>query len=278
MRHLIIALPLLAINPLALADSKTGLGCDSDCNLDGEVNVDDLLNVISNWGQEGCGTEQIGVDELLLVIGEWNTPCHPFMDDHPLGIEIDFSTEPGFAIIRATGLAPHAMGPFDGSTGCFNPNTPSNQNDAWRIPIVPTPTDNPSVVVLNQLGPVALYANGVALYNPYDGGTMEAPGNICMDAFNGHPSPDGRYHYHQYSPIEGDDSTQHSPIVGYGFDGYPIYGPWEDDGVLAALSSNPLDGCNGHYDEIRGYHYHSISYELGVQYGLPGDGFPWGLG
>ena len=267
-----------AMTSLAAADSQTGLGCDSDCNLDGRVNVDDLLNVISNWGQAGCRSDQVGVDDLLLVIAEWNRPCHPFMDDHPLGIEVDFMTEPGFAIIRATGLAEHAMGPFDGSTGCFNPNTPSSQNDEWRIPVVPVPTDAPAISVLDTLGPIALYCNGVGFYNPYDGGTMEAPGNICMDDFNGHPSPDGRYHYHQYSPVDGDIGDAHSPIVGYGFDGYPIYGPWESNGILAALSSNELDACNGHYDGVRGYHYHSISYDLGVQYGLPADGFPWGLG
>ncbi|MDG2201812.1 MAG: YHYH protein [Phycisphaerales bacterium] len=277
-QRLATLLVIVGLGSIATADSMTRLGCDSDCNLDGQVNVDDLLNIISNWGQAGCNTSQIGVDDLLLVISEWNRPCHPFMIDHPLGIEVDFQAEPGFAIIRATGLAEHTMGPFDGSTGCFNPNSPGNQNDEWRIPIIPTATNDPAVSVLDTLGPTALYYNGVALYNPYDGGSMEAPGNICMDDYNGHPSPDLRYHYHQYSPVDGDNGATHSPIVGYGFDGYPIYGPWESNGVLAAQSGNPLDECSGHHDDLRGYHYHSVSYDLGVQYGLPGDGFPWALG
>ena len=275
-----VAITITLFTSLSMADSLTGLGCDGDCTRDGQVNVDDLLSIIGSWGQNGCdvdGNGVTGVDELLRVLNEWNATCHPFLQDHQ-GLDVEFDYDAGFAIVTTTGLAEHEMGPFDGSTGCFNPNTPTNQNRTLRIPLTPTPTDSPGVIVLDTLGPIGVWYNGVAFYNPYDGGSTEAPGNICMDPYNGHPSPDGSYHYHQYSPVPGDDGTKHSPIVGYAYDGYPVYGPWDGPGVLAAVSSNPLDGCNGHFDEIRGYHYHSISYDMGVEYGLPGEGFPWIIG
>ena len=55
-----------------------------------------------------------------------------------------------------------------------------------------------------------------------------------------------------------DDGQQHSPIIGFAFDGFPLYGPYEDPGVMAKdlKGDRALDVCNGHKDEPRGYHYH----------------------
>lgn len=44
-------------------------------------------------------------------------------------------------------------------------------------------------------------------------------------AFRGHPDADGIYHYHAYSAALGDGVSGHSKILGYAFDGFPIYGP-----------------------------------------------------
>jgi len=59
------------------------------------------------------------------------------------------------------------------------------------------------------------------------------------------------------SPFK-DDGKQHSPVIGFAFDGFPLYGPYESNGVLAKdlEKSTALDVCSGHIDEIRGYHYH----------------------
>jgi hypothetical protein len=54
-----------------------------------------------------------------------------------------------------------------------------------------------------------------------------------------------------------DDGTGHSPLIGFAFDGYPIYGPYEAAGQLAKDGkSNPLNEFNVHQDEARGWHYH----------------------
>jgi hypothetical protein len=45
--------------------------------------------------------------------------------------------------------------------------------------------------------------------------------------------------------------------VGFSFDGYPVYGPYEAKGVLAKdAKDNPLNDYNLHGDEARGPHYH----------------------
>ena len=49
--------------------SAVCIECLADFELDGEINVSDLLVVIANWGNP------YGVDELLLVISEWGMTC-----------------------------------------------------------------------------------------------------------------------------------------------------------------------------------------------------------
>ena len=56
--------------------------CPGDANGDGAVSVDDLLAIITVWGQscDGCPEDldesgSIGVDDLLQVIANWQLPC-----------------------------------------------------------------------------------------------------------------------------------------------------------------------------------------------------------
>ena len=83
-----------------------------------------------------------------------------------------------------------------------------------------------------------------------------------MDRCCGHPSPDGQYHYHKYpicvnSPWA-DEGKAHSPLLGWAFDGFPVYGPYEKADVMAKdiKGTLALNEFNMHYDEERGWHYH----------------------
>ena len=51
---------------------------------------------------------------------------------------------------------------------------------------------------------------------------------ISFDNCLGHPAPNGEYHLHVNPTCLYDDtdSTVHSPIIGYAFDGFPIYGAY----------------------------------------------------
>ena len=56
--------------------------CPGDANGDGQVSVDDLLSIITVWGQscDGCPEDLdesgvVGVDDLLRVIANWQSPC-----------------------------------------------------------------------------------------------------------------------------------------------------------------------------------------------------------
>jgi len=91
---------------------------------------------------------------------------------------------------------------------------------------------------------------------------FEYQGAPFVDSCSGHPTPeDYLYHYHGpssclSSPI--DTPGQHSRIIDYILDGFPIYGP------LGAGGETPtgLDECNGHSEATPEfpdgiYHYHT---------------------
>lgn len=115
------------------------------------------------------------------------------------------------------------------------------------------------------MGPVGMSLNGVVFFNPFEMEGRNAVAGydeVWLDSCCGHPQQTGVYHYHKYptcvkSPFI-DDGKSHSPIIGFAFDGYPLYGPYESDGKMAMELSGEqaLDACNGHSDSLRGYHYH----------------------
>jgi len=49
-----------------------------------------------------------------------------------------------------------------------------------------------------------------------------------FDTCLGHPAPNGEYHHHLHPKClyNENDNTVHSPIIGYAFDGFPIYGAY----------------------------------------------------
>jgi hypothetical protein len=95
--------------------------------------------------------------------------------------------------------------------------------------------------------------------NPYVDPIAGLPPDQCW----GHPVH-MQYHYHGYSwkcfPNQG-TADQHSPLFGFALDGFGVFGPRGDGGVL--LTNQDLDECHGHFGNIDWdgvltdmYHYH----------------------
>ena len=170
-------------------------------------------------------------------------------------------------IVRSHNLPNHPTAVFPDRWRLLdgNPNFIQEQRQVWRIPL--EPRVNPRHVAVDPHnengalpgGPIGVACNGVIFFNPFDADSVEAIWRL--DRCCGHPSPGFEYHYHKYpvcvkSPWA-DDGTAHSPLIGFAFDGFPIYGPYEAAGELAKDSTkNPLNEFNVHYDEARGWHYH----------------------
>jgi hypothetical protein len=54
-----------------------------------------------------------------------------------------------------------------------------------------------------------------------------------------------------------DEGKTHSPLIGWAFDGFPIYGPYVKAGLMAkdATGADGLNAFNIHQDQDRGWHY-----------------------
>ena len=188
-------------------------------------------------------------------------------------------------IVHTRDLPNHPTGKFpQRGRGLFgNPNYITEQDETYYIPLDPKERAGHTVTDLQNrnralnMGPIGVAANGVVFFNPFDADSQDA--SNFMDACCGHPNQDGMYHYHKY-PIcmntpWSDDGEAHSALLGWAFDGYPIYGPYESKGVMARdlKGDNKLNGFNMHYDAKRGWHYHVtpgvFPYIIGGYWGTP---------
>ncbi|QPJ61324.1 MAG: YHYH protein [Candidatus Nitronauta litoralis] len=146
-----------------------------------------------------------------------------------------------------------------------NPNTPTPQN--IRVLIPRNPVKAAQTTPVPSRGPIAIAINGVVFFGPEDAHGKLAIENHGLDSCQGHPAPTGMYHYHSTPAcVYHDKRDQHSPVIGYAFDGFKIYGLLGDHG----LPPRDLDSCNGHEDAERGYHYHTtrdFPYVLGCYRG-----------
>jgi hypothetical protein len=133
------------------------------------------------------------------------------------------------------------------------------------VPANPIYSENPTclsdltIAISTQTGPV-FDANIAVSSDPL---YVDPIADLPLDSCWGHPIQ-LRYHYHGYSwkcfPDQG-DVNQHSPIMGIALDGFGVFGPRGDGGVL--LTNENLDVCHGHSGKIDWdgilndmYHYH----------------------
>jgi hypothetical protein len=190
-----------------------------------------------------------------------DAPAHknPFTDN----VKVTFTDK--YMIVESDGIPNHAHGDFPNAT---NPNTIKKQNYKFYIPLEPKPAEKPTKT---PFGPIGVAINGIPFYNQYNAEGGDAVKLEVFDSCCGHPDQQGRYHYHKYpvcvkSPFK-DPAGEHSPLIGYAFDGYAIYGPNGEDGK----PPTDLDECNGHTDKEHGYHYHVTAgypYILGGYHGV----------
>ncbi|MBC85710.1 MAG: hypothetical protein CL677_00915 [Bdellovibrionaceae bacterium] len=61
---------------------------------------------------------------------------------------------------------------------------------------------------------------------------MYSGNDFGTDSHNAHAQPDGAYHYHgnPLALFDNDSPTEPSGVIGFAADGYPIYGPYIEDG------------------------------------------------
>jgi len=275
-----------------------------------------------------------GSDEWWSQVLHCDDSSTPLVDDYNTTghdgwiCTLSFETNETHIEIVTNGLPNHD---FHSGPGCCA----SEQDRTWLIPLEPANNTacNPSAssdgcTMAPERGAIAFAVNGVAIYGPEDGPGGDAVAgqegayeedrqHVWLGLCHGHSGPGGEFHYHadgncmhwhpegeqtwlNYSMESSRTVTEHSPIVGFALDGYPIYGfvGWGDDGEVVEMTSSyrlkdgetgyngiddyeyvagmgDLDACNGQWgptpDYPEGiYHYHSTWYN-----GEGGIGFPY---
>jgi len=128
-----------------------------------------------------------------------------------------------------------------------------NQVTTFVIPT--TPIYLKSTQNFNQ-GGIGIAFNGVNYDPPAPTHAILAAHTIApLDDHGGHVNPHGGYHYHAAtgSTKEIEQPDSHAPMIGYAIDGFGIYALLDKNGN----KSSDLDDCGGHFDDLRGYHYHA---------------------
>ena len=277
---------------------------DGSCNYDNQLETGSL-----EWWREVLLCDST---EQIEPVDDYNTTES---DNHLC--QLSFEIGETEIIIDSNGIPNHDL---ESGPGCCT----TEQTLEWRIPIVPNnqtgcdPTlSTDGCTMAPERDAVALAVNGVPIFGPEDGPGGDAVAghegeyeedrqHIWLGICHGHSGPGGAYHYHadancaHWHPDEETNQTwrdysidssrslsEHSPIVGFAFDGYPIYGfiGWNEEGNVSEMKSSyrlkegetgyngiddyeyivglgDLDSCNGQFgptpDYPEGiYHYHT---------------------
>lgn len=153
-----------------------------------------------------------------------------------------------YVYIRTSGVSAASGGPRDvvapEAEDLATDQTPANAaHYNWKIPA--EPVQNTAANKTNRAyGPIGVFTNGVTLMSPRDkeevaNGYYRNEARLradFMDANNGtvwcsigdYEPPVAGVYYHYDLPNEykvDGDAGEHSPIIGWALDGYPIYGP-----------------------------------------------------
>jgi hypothetical protein len=144
----------------------------------------------------------------------------PIQDNTPANVQsVQYSDN--WVYVKSAGIPSYITGPFlDG-----NPSIAQAQSGYFKLPLNPvlnTGTQTPTTG-----GNIGIFINGVALFD-YRDGDLDVISSVC-DLY----LADGLYAI---------DSTVHSPLIGYAYDGFPIYGAYgykntDGTGGLARIKS-----------------------------------------
>ena len=267
----------LNFTPLVSAEDSDGDGVEDaldECpdNLTGEN-----FTVAAN----GCSYPSY-LDNVWMCIGG-GVMVQDLSGNDEEECSVTISSDGVYMTISTPGIANHDM---EGGTA----GNIVAQDFDWKLPLTPTNNTNcnPSVSIdgcdiAPDRGPVAVAVNGVPFYGPEDGPGGDAVAHeigiydedrqeIDLGICGAHTGPGG-YHYHfdgncmhwhnetnehsdyEFSKI---DNSTHSPIIGFAFDGYPIYGSYGHvDGDVTLMRSNYIlkENSGMGYNGIDDYEY-----------------------
>ena len=190
---------------------------------------------------------------------------------------VDIELTDDSVIVTSTGIPNHD---FQSGLGCCA----QENNYQWIIPTNPQFTEE--IAMAPDRGPIAITVTGVPIYGPEEGPGGDAVA-LHFDYFEedrqpielglcGGHSAGAYFHYHfdanclhwhpEGTSLDWEDwdytknlnSDEHSPVIGFAFDGFPIYGPYGWDSyknVIEITSSYRLKKDANGYNGIDDWEY-----------------------
>lgn len=215
----------------------------------------------------------IGMILLALLL----TGCTP----PPNSENLQSNDTENYRYFTGTGIPNHETGSFPNKN---NPNTISEQNYHFKV------TKNPQkarTITQVSLGKFGIATNGI----PFDPGAAEfwnndrnsgwqyealsGAINLGLDQNNAHVQPTGAYHYHGMPTalVANQNTTEHSNLIGYAADGFPVYARYGYDdnqnvkkmtSSFSVKSGTRPNGPGGSYDGtyVQDYEYKANSGDL----------------
>ena len=258
-------------------------GCDGDIDGDGVANANDDCPETpagTEVDANGCEVDPFAPEDSWLCQGPGIGPVHDLNEqygyqnnpDDPFTCLTTVSLTGDEMVVWSNGIPNHD---FISTRGCC-----ADERDYdWTFPLNPVVDTDGNKEAVPERGAVAVAVNGVPIFGPEDGPGGDAVAldhlyytenrqQIDLGICGGH-SGGSTYHYHWdancilWTPGPGEDMTDyhwtqldaqtHSGIIGWSFDGFPIYGMygWDEAGEVVQVTSsyqlkaNGDDGYNG---------------------------------
>ena len=186
------------------------------------------------------------------------------VNDAGFADKVSVACQDGKAVISSNTYPDHTL--MTGIVGT-NEQVPVPADYAAPIPLEPVLGDTPQT----RDAALGVAVNGVPIYDYTGGGEMtiadlhhhqsqhDTLQTEQLDACGGHAGRGDDYHYHVKPKcmIDQMKNKGDAAIIGWAFDGFPIYGDNNPDGTTIAAGT--LDVCNGQRDDMFGYRYHTSS-------------------
>lgn len=179
------------------------------------------------------------------------------------GDTVAVTCEDGQALIASNTYPDHAM--MTGIVGTNEQVPVPAESYVSPIPLAPVLGTEPHT----RDAALGVAVNGVPIYDYTGGGEMSVADLSVhqvkddtvvtqqLDICGGHAGWGDDYHYHATPTCMIAQMQNAGPdaIIGWAFDGFPIYGETNPDG--SEIAAGTLDECNGQPDDDYGYRYHT---------------------
>ncbi|MBU2952688.1 YHYH protein [Marinobacter sp. F3R08] len=173
---------------------------------------------------------------------------------------VDVTCDSDYAYVASATYPDHDM--MNGITGT-NEQIPVPAA-GYAAPVRLNPVSSDELTTIDAAVGVAV--NGVPIYDYSSQGELDVqhydPKHDTvklgqLDNCGGHAGRGDDYHYHAAPTcmIEVMANGEDNPIIGWAYDGYPIYGDLNPEG--SSIPEGGLDVCNGQTDPVYGYRYHT---------------------